>query len=331
LAAVLAFTGAFIIPLVKTGRYLAREPRIERARRRALLIAGGAAAAVLLFLAAVPMPDHFRAPGLVRAAGSVDVNSPVGGWMVSLETPSGTSVLTGQPLLKLESPELELQLAAARAELTQALGRERQMLAEYSAGIEPMRLRRQASEAVVQRLESDRAALDMRAPTAGRWVALRTEDWEGLYVGRGIRLGEIVGPGPNWEFFAVVSQDDAGALFNAAREGAEVRFRGSAGRDVEVSSWRVVPGRQEQLPGPALGWMANGPVKTREGDQRGVLTDQPFFMVVGTIAEKDVEEGQGPLLWQGRVGVMRFARPWRPLLVQWARDFRQLLQNRYQI
>lgn len=331
LAAVLAFTGAFLLPLGKAGRYLMREPRIERSRRRAMFIAGSAVATVVLFLGVVPMPDHFRAPGLVRAVGSVDVNSPVAGWMVSLETPSGTSVGTGQSLLKLESPELELQLAAARAELAQAQGRERQMLAEYSAGIEPMRLRREASEAVVGRLEADREALDLRAPTAGRWVALRTEDWEGLYVGRGIRLGEIVGPGPEWEFFAVVSQDDASALFDAAGRQAEVRFRGSSGREVSVNSWRVVPGRQEQLPGPALGWMASGPVKTRENDQRGVLADQPFFLVVGRVGTAGVGAGEGPLLWQGRLGVMRFARPWRPLLVQWARDLRQVLQNRYQI
>ncbi|MET0263134.1 MAG: hypothetical protein ABW223_09570, partial [Rariglobus sp.] len=331
LAAALAFAGAFILPMVKAGRYLVREPRIERARRRAWLIVGGSLAAVLVFLGAVPMPDHFRAPGLARAVGSVDVNSPVGGWMVSLETPSGTSVTAGHPLLKLESPELEFQLSAARAELAQVQGRERQMLAEYSAGIETMRLRRQASQAVVERFEADRKALELHAPATGRWVALRTEDWEGLYVGRGIRLGEIVGPGPDWEFFVVVSQDDASALFDAAGKEAELRFQGSSGREVTVKSWWVVPGRQEQLPGPALGWMAGGPVKTRDNDQRGVLADQPFFLVVARVATGGVEAGEGPLLWQGRLGVMRFSRPWRPLLVQWTRDFRQVLQNRYQL
>jgi len=31
------------------------------------------------------------------------------------------------------------------------------------------------------------------------------------------------------------------------------------------------------------------------------------------------------------VGTMRFDLPWSPLGVQWARQFRQLLQQRYQI
>jgi len=253
------------------------------------------------------------------------------GWVARNNVMSGHTVAAGESLVRLESPELELQLAGARAELAQVSARERQVLAEFSAGIEPMRMRREAAEAVVARLEADRTALDMRAPVAGRWVALRSEDWDGLLVSRGTRLGEIVGPGPDWEFSAVVSQDDASALFGAAKEGAEVRFRGASGRTVAVRSWAVVPGKQEQLPGPALGWTAGGPVRTREDDSRGVLTDQPFFLVVGRLADSGISEGEGPLLWQGRLGVIRFARPWTPLFVQWARDFRQLLQNRYRI
>jgi putative peptide zinc metalloprotease protein len=331
IAAVLSFVGAFLLPWGKGLRYLQREPRIERARRRAWTVTAVALGAVLGFLAFVPMPDHFRAPGLARAAGSFDVNAPVTGWVKNIVTPSGAMVPAGQSLLRLESPELELQISATRAELAQVNARERQMLAEFAAGIEPMRLRREASEAAVARLEGDRVALDMRAPAPGRWVALRTSDWDGLYVSRGTRMGEIIGAGPDWEFSAVVSQDDASALFGAAREGAEVRFRGSAGRALAVRSWAVVPGRQEQLPGPALGWTAGGPIRTREDDQRGVTADQPFFLVVGRLDEAGLTSGEGPLLWQGRLGVMRFARPWTPYFSQWARDLRQLLQNRYRI
>ena len=331
LAAILAFAGAILVPWGKGLRYLQREPRIERARRRAWAIAGGAVAALILFLAAVPMPDHFRAPGLVRAADSLDVNAPVAGWVREVHTASDTSVTAGRPLMRLESPELELQIAAARAELAQVVARERQMLAEFAAGITPMQRRREAVETRLARLLADRAALEVQAPVDGRWVALRTEDWEGLFVARGTRLGELVGPGPEWEFFAVVAQEDAEALFNARSRAASVRFRGSSGREVEVASWHVVPGRQEQLPGPALGWMAQGPVRTRQDDQRGVLADRPFFLVVGRLAESAVESGEGPLLWQGRLGVMRFSRPWRPLLLQWGRDLRQLLQTRYQL
>ncbi|MEY4489617.1 MAG: hypothetical protein RIQ79_2125, partial [Verrucomicrobiota bacterium] len=100
---------------------------------------------------------------------------------------------------------------------------------------------------------------------------------------------------------------------------------------VEVNAWAVVPGRQEQLPGAALGWTANGPIRTRENDAHGTMADQPFFLVVWRLDEAGREAGEGPLFWQGRLGVMRFDRPWTPLLVQWARDLRQLLQNRYRI
>ena len=51
----------------------------------------------------------------------------------------------------------------------------------------------------------------------------------------------------------------------------------------------------------------------------------------GRLDEAGLTSGEGPLLWQGRLGVMRFARPWTPYFSQWARDLRQLLQNRYRI
>lgn len=331
LAGALAFTGAFILPWIKACKYLAREPRIERARKRAWAVAGGALAVVVVFLAAVPMPDHFRAPGVVRAVGSADVNAPVTGWVEELLVPSGSLVTAGQPLVRLISPELDLTIASTRAELEQALARERQMLAEFAPGIETLRLRREATEARLLRLEQDRASLVVVAPASGRWVAPRSEDWTGLYVNRGVRIGEIVGPGPEWEFFAVVAQDNASALFGAARERADLRFRGSVARNTRLDEWRVVPGRQEQLPSPALGWLAKGPIRIQEGDTTGVRADQPFFLVVGRVAADAVPPGDGPLLWQGRTGIMRFARPWTPLLVQWGRDFRQLLQTRYQI
>ncbi len=326
LAGILTFIGAFVLPLVKAAKYFAKEPRIERERKRAWGLVAGFAAAVVILLGVVPFPNHFRAPGIVRAEGSQEVYSLVAGWVVDLPRTSGQAVDTGQTVLRLESPELDLAIAAARGDLEEVRGRERQMLSEFAAGIEPLRARREASEQRVRQLEDDRGRLQLRAESGGQWVAPTSDDWQGLWVPRGVRVGEIVGRGPEWEFFAVVTQDHASALFGAAKEGAEIRFPGAAGRVLAVREWRVVPGKQEILPSASLGWGAAGPIKTRVDDQHGIHAAEPFFLVVGRVAPA----GDSPLQ-QGRVGVMRFALPWSPLAFQWARDFRQLLQQRYQI
>lgn len=328
LAGLITFIGAFVMPLVKAGKYLSREPRIERERKRAWAVAAVAVGAVVVLLGVVPFPNHFRAPGVVRAEGSQEIFTQAAGWIIDVPTASGQLVQPGDALVRLESPELVLSRRAAEAELEEVRGRERQMLSDYAGGIEPMRARREAAERRIATLEIDRQHLAINAEGRGHWVAPTFEDWKGLWVPRGVRLGEIVGASSAWEFFAVVPQEYASELFGAAKEGAEIRFLGSAGKMVKVRDWRVVPGRQELLPSPALGWMGAGPVRTRQDDQNGLRAAEPFFLVVGRVETADDVSG---VLRQGRLGVMRFALPWSPLAFQWARDFRQLLQRRYQI
>lgn len=332
LAGVLTFTGAIIMPLVKATRYLIREPRIERARSRAWIWAGCGVGGLLAFLAFVPMPNNFRAPGLVRAEGSADVYTQVPGWLTEVKIEPGSAVGDQVILARMESPELEFAIAAAKADLAEAVGRERQMLADLAAGIEPTRVRREASEQRVAQLEVDRSALEVRAPSSGLWVALERDKWEGTWLPRGIRLGEIVGDSPDWEFSAVVAQEYASELFGAIEHGAGVRFPGRAGVELKIDDWRVVPGRQNMLPSAALGWTAGGPVRVRADDNRGLRTEEPFFLVIGRIEDgRALREAGESLLWQGRVGVVRFDLPWSPLFVQWVRQFRQLLQDRFQI
>lgn len=331
LAGILTFVGAFVMPFVKAGKYLVREPRIERSRRRAWGVTAGAVAVVLLFLAAVPMPNRFRAPGVVRAEGSRDVYTSVAGFAVEVPARSGAEVAAGLPLVRMENPEIQFAITAAQADVEEARGRERHMLSELAAGIAPTRARREVAERRLAEIERDLTELEVRAPAAGRWVSPTSDDWAGLWLARGVRLGEIVGRGPGWEFQAVVSQQHASELFNAAAQEAELRFEGAAGTVVPVTEWRVVPGRQEFLPSPALGWNAGGPIKVRPDDTTGIRADEPFFLVVGRIAGNGLPTDAQSVLWQGRVGVMRMERPWTPLLVQWARSFRQLLQERYRI
>lgn len=331
LAGILTFIGAFVVPLIKSFRYLVREPRIERERRRAWIVSASVIGVVLLFLGVVPVPHHFRAPGVARAAGSQEIYTKVPGWVVRMAVGSGSQVEAGRELIRMESPELDFALAAARGDLEETKGRERQMLADFAGGIEPMRVRRVASEQRVAQLEMDRTHLEIVTPVAGEWVAPTSDDWTGLWLSRGVRLGEIIGQGPDWEFFAVVSQEDASALFGAAKDGAEVRFPGAAGQVLSVKEWRVIPGRQEILPSAALGWNANGPIRVRPEDSRGVHAAEPFFLVVGRIGGTSTIKGHAGVLWQGRTGLMRFDLPWSPLLVQWGREFRQLLQQRYQL
>lgn len=331
LAGLVTFIGTFVMPGVAAGKYLAREPRIERVRKRAWTVTAAVGAVLVLLLAVVPFPRHFRAAGIVRAAGSMTVTTPAPAWVKEIKAPSRQTVATGQPLMELESPELALVIAGVRANREQILAREREVLHSLPSAISPMRARREAVDLQLTQLLHDQAALSLTASVPGQWVSPRAEELRDVWVPRGTAVGDIIGPGPDWEFSAVVPQDYAGELFGGALRGANVRFAGSAGHELSVADWRVVPGRQDLLPSPALGWSGGGPVKVRMDDPQGRHSAEPFFLVVARIPRPAGDSDIPPLLWQGRTGTIRFDLPWSPLLVQWVRSFRQMLQDRYQI
>lgn len=331
LAGLVTFIGSFVMPIVGISKYLLREPRIERVRKRAWAVSGAVTAVLVLLLAVVPFPRHFRAPGIVRAAGSMEVVTPAAGWVNKFEITSHTPVAKNQTLVQIDSPELALVIASVRANLEQVNARERQVLHELPSAIVPLRRRREATEMQLSQLIVDQEALHLRAPVAGEWVSPRADDLNGIWIPRGSSVGEIIGQGKDWEFHAVVPQEYAGELFGGGLRGANVRFVGNSGSALTVADWRVVPGRQDLLPSPALGWSSGGPVKVRLDDAQGRHSAEPFFLVVGRIEKPAHSSDRPQLLWQGRTGFIRFDLPWSPLLVQWVRSFRQLLQERYNI
>jgi putative peptide zinc metalloprotease protein len=324
-AAAIAFFGTFLMPIGMAVRYLTREPRIERVRRRAWAISLAVAATVLIFVSLVPFPRRFRAPGLLRAEHYTKVIAEAPGYVETVNAPSRTSVAEGDLLLTLRNPELDFQIAAGEAELEATLALERKVLRESPARIETVRRRLEAIRRRLDELRSDRAALAFRSRQAGTWISPRAGDYPGLWVSRGTAVGEIVDD-RSFEFLAVVSQPTARELFGDEIQRAEVRFPGEAEEILPVNSWRVVPGRQDVLPSPALGWAGGGSVAVAADDGRGVRAAEPFFLLVAR-----VPSNPAITMLHDRTGVIRFSLPAEPLLWQWIRSLRQLLQQRYQI
>jgi len=324
LAAVLTIIGFIVLPLYKGIRYLLSEPRIERVRGRALGVTAAFLGGLFFLLGVVPFPDHFRAPGVIKAADSQYLITGVDGAVEEMFMPEAVEVPAGAPLLGLRNPELMLEIADLRAELARIDAVERQSFTRSPGDLAPLAERRRVTEAKLDDLLERRAALQMDAPVAGRALLFNPNELQGRWVPRGTVLGEIIGES-GWEFRAVVSQDDAGKLFSEDATKFELRFSGSADRVFAPQNVRLVPGQQDFLPSPALAWPAGGPVRLAADDRSGLRAYEPFFLVVGRI------DGRSGDFWHGRTGVARFSAPARPLLQQWLEDLRQLLQRRFQI
>jgi putative peptide zinc metalloprotease protein len=234
------------------------------------------------------------------------------------------AVVGGEVLFEMQNPELILEIANLRAELAQLVAMERRSLSQAPEELAPLAERRVVTETKLEELLERAAALQVRAPSGGRLMLMGMHALDGRWFNRGDLVGEIVG-GQDWEFRAVVSQDDAGKLFSDDATEFEIRFTGAAGEAYAPASVRLIPGRQDFLPSPALGWPSGGSVRLEDGDQTGLKSYEPFFLVIGTFSAGTED------FWHGRTGLARFEAPPMPLLQQWMEDLRQLLQRRFKI
>lgn len=324
LAAVLTIIGFIILPLYKGIKFLLTESRIEPVRTRAIAVTVGFLAVLFVLLAVVPFPHHFRAPGVIKASESQYVITGASGFVDQAAAQPDTTVTKGELLFEMQNPELILEIADLRAELAQLVAMERRSLSQAPEELGPLAERRVVTETRMEELLERAAALKVRASSDGRLMLLGRHALEGRWFKRGDLVGEIVG-GSDWEFRAVVSQDDAGKLFSDDATTFEIRFPGTSRLAYQPDSVRLIPGRQDFLPSPALGWPSGGQLRLEDGDQTGLKTYEPFFLVVGTFSADT--EGFG----HGRTGTARFDAPPMPLLQQWLQNLRQLLQRRFKL
>jgi putative peptide zinc metalloprotease protein len=315
----------FVVPTYRLITYLATDPRLERTRLRAVALTAGVAMVLFILLELIPFPSHFRAPGILQAKGYAMVVAPVSGMVEEILVPDGAVVQTGQPLFRMTNRELELRLAAARAQLVETEAMERRALRQATADLRPLASRAEANRKLIARFEEERASLVVRAAQPGRWVAPTLAELRGAWVDRGTAIGQLV-DGSRFYFSAIVSQNEASRLFSNEIRGAEVKLRGQMDTTLPVKERTVIPVDRRNLPSAALGWAGGGGLAIEGTDTTGTQAAESFFEVRATVAAVKPAE-----LLHGRGGQIRFELPSEPLLQQWIRQLRQMLQKRYGI
>ncbi len=129
-----------------------------------------------------------------------------------------------------------------------------------------------------------------------------------------------------WRFTAVVSQEQARALFSRTLSEAQVRLHGQAAASLAVRRAVLVPDRRERLPTPTLGWRDGGEVAVRPDDPQGTQAVEPYFEMQALI-----EPAAGAAVLAGMTGIVRVPLPPRPLAEQAWLSLQQLVQKRYRL
>ncbi len=310
-------------PIYQLGRYLAFSPRLARRRGRATLVTFSLLFILIILLGVVPVPEHFRAPGVIEAVEFTVVVPETDGQVEKILAQPGSEVKRGDPLVELSDPEIAMRIAATKAQRDETVALREHVMAEHVEDLKPVESRLEAIDKQLRRLEQEQNAQIIRAAHDGTWVAPELSHWLHSWVIRGTELGQVVNQ-KAFYFSAVVSENDVSRLFEGKTPPAEVRLYAQPGVALKVAEERIIPADQEVLPSAALGWRGGGEIAVNATDRGGVRTREPFFAVKALLqSQSEVALRHG---WTGKI---RFDLPARPLLSQWVRRFHQLLQKRY--
>ncbi len=313
------------VPPFKLIKYLATSPKLARTRLRAISVCSGLFIVVTLFLAVCPFPARFRAPGVLEATTYLKVANESPGYVEEIYVHSGTTVTKGTPLLRLTDNELNIEIKIANAQKLETLALQKRAMSSDVADLKPISKRLDTTETRLKELHRKKRNLVVKAEQSGVWICPSANEMRGTYIAKGTVIGELIDPS-EFRFSTIVAQDDAANLFIDRIQKAEVRISGHAGTNLDVLHYTIIPFQHDKLPSAALGWLAGGDVAVSSTDETGTTTTEPFFQIYATLSQDSKVQ-----FLQGRRGKLRFTMDSEPLLSQWSRSLRQLLQKRYQL
>lgn len=323
--AAVCFLAWIVAPLVRLVRYLATDPRLERTRIRAVTAVVLGAIGIVSVLYFIPMRNGFKAPGVLEADEHMIVANPVAGYVREIHVQSGTKVAAGTPLVRLENRDIQFRIREVESSRREVLAKRQRALLESRADVEPMNSLLEAIDSQLQRLYDDQERLVVTAPVDGVWVAPSADDLVGMWIKRGSPVGRLIDEG-QYAFVSVISQEDTRWVFSNEVRNATVKLAGQAAATLQAPEYMIIPAEQVSLPSAALGYGAGGGVPIDVEDRSGLSAAEPFYVV-----RLLVDEAPGVMFFHGRSGRVRFELPPQPLLRQWLRMLRQLLQRRYQL
>ena len=313
------------IPVGKFIKYLATNGELMRVRPRAVLTTLVFVAAVVIGLGGIPVTDRCRVEGIVEPVNMAVVHAGENGILESFlpQPDDGAEVAEGTDLLDCTNPDLKTRHEVLLAEREKLLAQRRKAQTEEPAAAQIYSEQIAAKDEEIQRVEEKLAALKVRASFAGAWIAPKLDQAHGGYLRRGTQVGLLADL--DELMIRAVADQTVAANIREAKDEVEIRIQGRADMELTGKKSVVLPAGLKRLPSAALGYAAGGSMQIDPKDQKGTATMEPFFEV-HVIPDKNSKV----TLLSGQRVVVRFTMPEdKPLLVQWWRDLRQLLQRRF--
>ena len=264
---------------------LACEGPTQRWRR--LVLGGGVAVVVLL---ALPLPQRLMVQGVVWPPDQAQLRAQEDGFVAHVFVTDGQFVQAGDVVLELANPTLNAGLASQQARVQALEAALFDAQPGHGAAAGDSRAELTAAQAELQRLSDRRAALALRAETAGRVALPQASDLPGQYVRRGRLLGQVLGSGAGTVRMALPEAD--ARLLRQVATAAGVRLASAPGTLRQGTLVRDAGGATLQLPSAALSARHGGSIATDPQDPDDLRPLQPV-VVLDLRLEAEPAAGRG--------------------------------------
>ena len=316
-----------IMPVGRFLKYIFASPGLALVRSRAVILTVLFFGGVFAFLFNVPVPDTFKAPGVMEARTYENAIVGENGLVDRIYHYADGLVRKGDTLMLLQNRELEFQLEEKRAQLREATQSYYQALENAPENMLPIEKRIGALKQELEKLEEDRGKLAVIAPVGGIWDLKDLDDYKDRFVRQGDSIGLLLDTS-SFDFLAVVSQEEVSRLFAGKPRSVSVRLNGDAFTEIPVENVMAIPAASDHLPSAALGWLAGGEIETRMNNaQNGEQTVEPVYIVRAQLNDSLLASFKR----HGRTGKIRFDLGETPLAMQGIRKVRQALQKYYRM
>ena len=321
--ALLAAWSALLMPVWRGWKHLSRGASLALRRQSALRRSSAVLILAFAFIGLVPLPFYSVHQAVVWVPDDAIVHADGAGLVMHERAAPGTTVVAGQALLTLENPTLDAELALALAGLAQIEAQLRQAEVQQPAKAAALRGELASRQAKLADVQARSKALEVRANSAGRWVARAETLLAGRYAKRGDVLGYVVA-GASPVLRAAVPQEDM-ALIRSRGRAVEVRLAQAPRDPVPARLSRHMPGGEFELVSEALGTSGGGAIAVDPSKPGGRQALKRVF---------DVElrmESPTPLALFGDRAYVRFDLGPAPLAWQWFLRLRQLFLARLNV
>jgi putative peptide zinc metalloprotease protein len=237
--ALLMFVMAVVVPLLKFGRYLLTDPGLYHQRARALMMTLALCAGVTGLLAWVPIPDRIRVLGVIQATQFRELHIEGVGEVVEIVATPGQWVKAGEPLVRLQNPQLEFEIQSTLQQRQQLQAQELHAITSAIANLETLRKQRSVIDQKLLELAAQQRALEVLAPIDGIWIVSELDLARGQWLSRGAGLGVLIDD-RDWRFVAVLPQFGT-HLFEGGLLSADIRIKGQQTINLVATKTEVMP------------------------------------------------------------------------------------------